>query len=192
MTNIKRISVLTAACHDCVRAVARRRRKTDTNELARHIGSLRRGVFIVFLLGFTLMSQFLFSHCQVPCGIYDDQVRIKMIAEHITTMEKAMNRVIALSKESKPNYNQIVRWVVNKEKHAEELSDIVTYYFMTQRLKPVPKTDAKEYANYQEKLELLHHLLFYTMKAKQSTDLTTIEKLRELLKKFEEAYFGKK
>jgi nickel superoxide dismutase len=152
----------------------------------------RTSILIVFLLGFTLMSQFLFSHCQVPCGIYDDQMRTKMIAEHITTIEKAMNQVIALSKESKPNYNQIVRWVVNKEKHAEELSDIVTYYFMTQRLKPVPKTDAKHYANYQEKLELLHHMLFYTMKAKQSTDLATIEKLRELLKKFEEAYFGKK
>lgn len=152
----------------------------------------RSSLFIVSLLGFMLMSQFVFSHCQVPCGIYDDQMRIKMIAEHITTMEKAMNQVIALSKEAKPNYNQIVRWVVNKEKHAEELSDIVTYYFMTQRLKPVPKTDTKHYANYQHKLELLHHLLFYTMKAKQTTDLENIEKLRELLKKFEEAYFGKK
>jgi nickel superoxide dismutase len=151
----------------------------------------RLNIFIVSLVGFTLMSRFLFSHCQVPCGIYDDQMRIKMIAEHITTMEKAMNQVISLSKESKPNYNQIVRWVVNKEKHAEELGNIVTYYFMTQRLKPVLKTDAKHYANYREKLELLHHLLFYTMKAKQSTDLKTIEKLRVLLKKFEEAYFGK-
>jgi nickel superoxide dismutase len=152
----------------------------------------RLSLFIVSLLGFILMSQLVFSHCQVPCGIYDDQMRIKMIAEHITTMEKAMNEVMTLSKESAPNYNQIVRWVVNKEKHAEELSDIVTYYFMTQRLKPVPKTDVKEYANYQQQLELLHHMLVYTMKAKQSTDLTTIEKLRELLKKFEEAYFGKK
>jgi nickel superoxide dismutase len=152
----------------------------------------RLSLFIVSLLGFIMMSQFVFSHCQVPCGIYDDQMRIKMIAEHITTMEKAMNEVMNLSKESAPNYNQIVRWVVNKEKHAEELSDIVTYYFMTQRLKPVPKTDVKEYARYQQQLELLHHMLVYNMKAKQSTDLTIIEKLRELLKKFEEAYFGKK
>jgi len=143
-------------------------------------------------MGFLLMSQFVFSHCQVPCGIYDDQARIKMIAEHITTIEKAMSEIMTLSKESTPNYNQIVRWVVNKEKHAEELSDIVTYYFMTQRLKPVLKTDVKEYANYQQQLELLHHMLVYTMKAKQTTDLANIEKLRELLKKFEEAYFGKK
>jgi nickel superoxide dismutase len=149
-------------------------------------------ILIMFLSGILSLSGYLFSHCQVPCGIYDDEMRIKMIAEHITTIEKAMNQVIDLSKESTPNYNQIVRWVMNKEKHAEELSEIVTYYFMAQRLAPVPKTDEKNYANYQEKLELLHHLLFYTMKAKQSTDLKVIEELRLLLKKFEEAYFGKK
>lgn len=152
----------------------------------------RLNILLASLLGFTLISQFLFSHCQVPCGIYNDQMRIKMIAEHITTIEKAMNQVITLSKESAPNYNQIVRWVNNKEIHAEELSDIVTYYFMTQRLKPIPETDAAHYANYRKKLELLHHLLFYTMKAKQSTDLQVIEKLKKLLKEFEKAYFGKK
>lgn len=149
---------------------------------------------IVIVITMTVLSlvsaQWLYSHCQVPCGIYDDQMRIKMIAEHITTMEKAMKQVTDLSKEKTPNYNQIVRWVVNKEKHAEELGDIVTYYFMTQRLKPAPAGETKAYGDYQKKLELLHHILFYTMKAKQTTDLAHIEKLRELLKKFETAYFG--
>lgn len=137
-------------------------------------------------------SGLLNAHCQVPCGIYDDQARIKTIAEHITTMEKAMKQVLTLSKESRPNYNQIVRWVTNKEKHAEELSDIVTYYFMTQRLKPVSSTDETHFSSYRTKLELLHHLLFYTMKAKQTSDLGHIKKLRDILKKFEAAYFEKK
>jgi nickel superoxide dismutase len=145
---------------------------------------------IIVILAFA-GGHLLFSHCQVPCGIYDDQLRVKMIAEHITTMEKAMKQIIALSKEGTKNYNQIVRWVTNKEKHGEELARIVTYYFMTQRLKPVPKTDAKQSAAYQAKLQLLHHLLFYTMKAKQSTDLEIIKTLREVLKKFSDAYFPK-
>lgn len=145
---------------------------------------------ILFL--FLAAPGLLLSHCQVPCGIYDDSARITMIAEHITTIEKAMKKVVELSKESKPNYNQIVRWVTNKEKHAEELSDILTYYFMAQRLKPTAKGEAKKYEDYREKLELLHHMLVYTMKAKQSTDLTVIGKLRTLLDKFKGAYFGKK
>lgn len=147
-------------------------------------------IAVTLVVLFFLPGRLLHSHCQVPCGIYDDEMRVKMIAEHITTMEKAMNQVIELSKEKTPNYNQIVRWVMNKEKHAEELSDIVTYYFMAQRLKPVPVADAKAYAGYREQLELLHHILVYTMKAKQTTDLANIETLRELLKKFEAAYFG--
>jgi len=151
----------------------------------------KKNIFIVVtIVVLSLVSaQWVYSHCQVPCGIYDDQMRIKMIAEHITTIEKAMIQVTELSKAKTPEYNQIVRWVMNKEKHAEELSDIVTYYFMTQRLKPAPAADAKAYGDYREKLELLHHILVYTMKAKQTTDLTHIEKLRELLKKFEAAYF---
>ncbi len=135
-------------------------------------------------------SQQLSAHCQVPCGIYDDQMRIKMISEHIDTIEKAMKQIAVLSNESPVNYNQVVRWVVNKEKHAEEIDGIVAYYFLTQRLKPTDATDKKQYSQYLEKLELLHHLLFYTMKAKQSTDETLIPKLREILKKFATAYFG--
>jgi nickel superoxide dismutase len=148
-------------------------------------------LIVPILLFLFAVPQSLLSHCQVPCGIYDDEMRIKMISEHITTIEKAMKQVIELSKESKPNYNQIVRWVMNKEKHAEELSQILTYYFMAQRIKPVAngKKETKMYAVYQERLELLHHLLIYTMKAKQTTDLSMIEKLRTLLKEFKKAYF---
>lgn len=133
----------------------------------------------------------LFSHCQVPCGIYDDQARFTLMAEHITTMEKAMKQTLELSKEKNVNYNQIVRWVSNKEKHAEALSDIITYYFMAQRVKPVPEKDKAKYKAYLQKLELLHHLLVYTMKAKQSTDLGVIKKLRALLHEFQHAYTGK-
>lgn len=147
-------------------------------------------VIPVLLFLFAVPSS-LWSHCQVPCGIYDDEARIKMIAEHITTIEKAMNQVNELAKESKPNYNQIVRWVMNKEKHAEELSEIVTYYFMAQRIKPVDSTDEKAYNEYRGQLELLHNLLVYTMKAKQSVDLSVIAKLRSLLEEFSKSYFKK-
>jgi len=135
-------------------------------------------------------GQWLYSHCQVPCGIYDDPMRIKMMEEHITTIEKAMKEIASLSKENPVNYNQVARWVMNKDLHADELSDIVTYYFMAQRVKPVPKTETKDYEAYRDKLELLHQLLTTAMKAKQTIDLSNIDALRDLLKKFETAYFG--
>ena len=45
------------------------------------------------------------------------------------------------------------------------------------------------YAEYLEKLEVLHHLLVYAMKSKQTTDLAHVEKLRILLSDFHMLYF---
>ena len=137
------------------------------------------------------ISSSAFAHCEIPCGIYDDEARIAEIAEHITTIEKSMNQIISLSKEKPVNYNQIVRWVDNKEKHASELQHIVTQYFLTQRIKPYDKEEAKPRLAFARKLALLHGMLFYSMKAKQTTDLDHVEKLRSLLADFRTAYFSK-
>lgn len=138
-------------------------------------------VFALFLFP-TLAS----AHCEVPCGIYGDQMRIEMLREHVTTIEKAMNQITALSAEGEKNYNQIVRWVTNKEKHAEELQHIVSQYFLHQRIKP-STTDDADYVN---KLALLHGMLVSAMKAKQTTDTAHTAKLVELIDDFAEAYFG--
>ncbi len=141
-----------------------------------------------YWLGLAFLSVFFTAgmagaHCEIPCGIYDDAMRLNQIAEHIKTIEKSMNKINALGKENPVNYNQLVRWVSNKETHANEIQHIVTQYFMTQRIKP----DAKKYA---EKLKALHHMLIYAMKSKQTTDPTNTEKLKSLLKEFEILYHG--
>jgi nickel superoxide dismutase len=118
------------------------------------------------------------AHCQIPCGIYDDQMRIHMMEEHVTTIEKSMKQIVA-----DENNNQTVRWVINKEKHADELTEIVTYYFLAQRISP----DAE---NYEAKLKTLHEIIIYSMKAKQTTDLANVEKLNELIHQFEHLYIG--
>jgi len=131
-----------------------------------------------------------YSHCQVPCGIYGDGTRFTMIAEHITTIEKSMKQIEENMNQDPPNGNQIVRWVNNKEKHADEISHIVTYYFMAQRVKIPPAGDAKANSAYVKKLTLLHQMLVYSMKAKQTTDLSNVDKLRHLLEDFHKAYSG--
>lgn len=132
------------------------------------------------------------AHCQIPCGIYDDELRVQLIEEHIGTVEKSMNQIIALSAEDDEDYNQIVRWVNNKEAHATEIQDIVTAYFMAQRIKPaVDHDDEKAMNEYIHKLAILHAIQIHAMKAKQGTDLEEIENLRKMTKMFREAYFGK-
>jgi nickel superoxide dismutase len=123
------------------------------------------------------------AHCEIPCGIYDDQMRIDMMAEHITTIEKSMKQILKLETHKPINYNQLIRWVTNKENHANEFQEIVTQYFMTQRI----KFDTEDYA---KKLIVLHKMLVYTMKCKQTTHLSHISTLRSLLKEFSDLYFG--
>ena len=120
------------------------------------------------------------AHCQIPCGIYNDEARFVLLKEHVATIEKSMTQI-----EAAANQNQTVRWVMNKEKHADELTQIVTYYFMAQRIKP----GCEDYAL---KISKLHELIVYAMKAKQTTDKAHVEKLKILIHDFEHSYMGEK
>jgi nickel superoxide dismutase len=152
---------------------------------------VRKRILAVSILAtLVILASIAYSHCQIPCGIYDDEARFGSIAEHITTIEKSMKEIERLSAEAKPNMNQIVRWVSNKDHHADELSEIVTYYFMAQRVKLPEEGNAKAQNEYVKKLTLLHHMLVYSMKAKQTTDLANVEQLRSALNEFHKVYHG--
>jgi len=128
------------------------------------------------------------AHCQIPCGIYNDNLRFTLLEEHIATIEKSMNEIIKLSAEKNVNHNQLARWIANKDKHADNLSEIVTYYFMAQRLLPADESDAAKYKKYVREAIRLHQLLYHAMKAKQTIDLEEVKKLRALLQDFKELY----
>ncbi len=145
--------------------------------------------FVLFLTVFFVVPVMAQAHCQMPCGIYDDSARYNTLEEDITTMEKAMTQITDLSAQGEKNYNQIVRWVVTKENMADDFMEIVTQYFMTQRLKPTAADMGQEYNDYITQLKYLHEMLVYAMKCKQTTDQANIEKLRDLLGKSETLYF---
>ena len=147
--------------------------------------------FCTLFVSAVVFGSLAYSHCQIPCGIYDDEARFNMISEHITTIEKSMKLIESLSAQGTKDMNQIVRWVNNKEAHADELSHIITHYFMAQRIKIESEGNVQEYEKYVKKLTLLHEMLVTTMKAKQTTDTANVEKLRTLLSRFHDAYTGK-
>ncbi len=149
-------------------------------------------VIFIFLAMITLFKPVVFSHCEIPCGVYDDEMRFTIVEEHITTIEKAMKEISNLSGQQPTNFNQIVRWVTNKEKHAEEIQHIISQYFLTQRVKLVEKEDDKAYEIRTEHLSLCHEILVYTMKTKQTTDLSNVEKLKAAVKAFKDSYFKSK
>lgn len=139
-------------------------------------------VFVIFAIPLSVKT--IGAHCQIPCGIYDDHMRIHQIAEDITTIEKSMKQIKKLGRETPVDFNQIVRWVTNKENHAHKIQTVVAEYFMAQRIKP----DTKQYS---QKISTLHQMLLAAMKSKQTTDLSHVAELKTLLAAFEKLYFDK-
>jgi len=137
-----------------------------------------------------LIPSAVLAHCQVPCGIYDDAMRIGMIEEHARTIEKAMVQIGELSMDGAKNYNQIVRWVMTKEEHAQAVQDIVAEYFLAQRIKPGAAGDDEALVAYHETLGELHHMLILAMKCKQDIDTDLPAKLLAATEAFCLSYFG--
>lgn len=150
-----------------------------------------RATILAVLLSILFVSQSVNAHCEIPCGIYGDSIRVSLMLEHIKTIEKAMITIDKLSNSDEVNYNQIVRWVVNKEEHANKIQEIVSQYFLHQRIKPVDSTNKMEYEKYLNQLSKLHEILVYSMKSKQSTDTNIIDKLRNAVNDFSGLYFHK-
>jgi nickel superoxide dismutase len=145
-------------------------------------------MMVSVLAGGLLMKAY--SHCQIPCGIYDDAARLQEMAEHITTLEKSIAQITELSGADRTpqNINQLVRWINNKDQHADELSEIVTYYFMAQLIKPMEKSPDPAYDTYIKQLTTLHKIQVTAMKCKQTTDMSHITTLRQLLDAFKKMY----
>jgi nickel superoxide dismutase len=142
------------------------------------------GVATSVALAMALVPAPLDAHCQIPCGIYGDEMRFQMLEEHITTIEKSMKLIGELSADPGANANQLIRWVVNKDNHADEMASIVTQYFLQQRL----KLDDPEWA---AKVKPCHEILFYAMKTKQTTDQANVDKLRAAVAGLKKVYFTK-
>jgi nickel superoxide dismutase len=98
-----------------------------------------------------------------------------------------MKKVNELSTDFSKHTNQVIRWVQNKEQHADKFTEILTQYFLSQRIKA--NKDEVKYVNH---LKLIHHLMVLSMKSKQSTDLEITSKMKKTLAKFEASYFNKK
>lgn len=149
--------------------------------------------FISMMFVTVLMALFTspaLSHCEVPCGIYGDETRFALLSEHIDTMEKAMKQIRELGAAEVVNYNQVVRWTVTKEDHANQFREILVQYFLTQRIKTAePGSDG--YEKYRNSLELIHRMIVHAMKAKQTTDTGHADAMRKLLAQFKDLYTHK-
>jgi nickel superoxide dismutase len=121
------------------------------------------------------------AHCQVPCGIYDDPARIAQLLEDATTIEKAIGEINKLAgAHDATGMNQAIRWVTTKEDHATHVIDVVSEYFLTQKVKPVAP-GATDYEKYLKQLADHHAVMVAAMKCKQDAAPGTVDTLRQAI-----------
>jgi nickel superoxide dismutase len=122
---------------------------------------------------FLVFSSTAYSHCQIPCGIYDDYLRLEQMIEDSDTIIKSTRSLAELSgKTDIQSDNQRVRWVMNKENHAQKIIQTISDYFLTQRVKPEQK-------DYVQRLKNHHAVIIAAMKAKQSASEETAAALKK-------------
>lgn len=127
---------------------------------------------VLIVSGAGLLAQQAFAHCQIPCGIYDDHARVTAMLEDAATVEKSVKLINELAgKSDAQSQNQLVRWVVNKENHAQKIISSISDYFLTQRVKASQD-------DYVERLKKHHAVIVAAMKAKQNSDMDTVTALK--------------
>lgn len=128
---------------------------------------------ILLSAGFFVFSQSAHAHCQIPCGIYNDNARVMSMLEDVRTIEKATKLIKELSGSNDPiSQNQRVRWIMNKEEHAQNIISTICDYFLTQRVKP----DSDDYL---KRLEKHHIVIIDAMQAKQNVDMEIVSTLKK-------------
>ncbi|QJB57534.1 superoxide dismutase, Ni [Pseudodesulfovibrio sp. zrk46] len=133
-------------------------------------------IMIAFGLTLVLAIPRVMAHCQVPCGIYDDNARVASMLEDAITIKKAVSLLNELnSKSDVQSRQQFVRWVNTKEQHAQKIISTISDYFLTQRVKA-------NQDDYVQRLKDHHAVIVGAMKAKQNATDDVASNLEEAIK----------
>lgn len=144
----------------------------------------------------TALSSATLAHCEIPCGIFDDHMMVQEMLLDAETIRKASAQLVELEGKLGETegamaraqiQNTMMRWVIVKEEHSRELQHMNAWYFMTQRVKAVPKGD-RGYADYLERLAAHHEISVAAMKAMQSLDPAAQARLTAAIKVVEPWY----
>lgn len=129
--------------------------------------------FLNILLGSATFAACFFqgqlsAHCQMPCGIYHDDIVYDLIDQYVETMYKGIS-VLNNSKFSNPSErNAFVRWVMEKDKASDQAAKLISEYFLQQKIKPGESDTTK-------RLISAHKLLFMLVTIKQNADLDFVK-----------------
>jgi len=141
--------------------------------------------YLLILIIALIMPRMAMAHCQIPCGIYDDELRFEALEEDVATIKKSIAQINLISASNGKDFNQLVRWVNNKEEYSNKIIDVMSNYFLAQRIKP-------DHKNYEKMLKSVHNVIVFAMKNKQNSDVKIADELQNNLDELRSLYIEKK
>ena len=135
------------------------------------------------------------GHCQVPCGIFDDPKTVAEVKEHAATIRKAMSQINELhAKGDAQSCNQMTRWVMTKEEHANHIITTISEYCLCQRVKPAgaPKSPFGSDKDFEDALRAHHLVLVKAMAAKQNVAEAAADALDHAIGDWSKMYIPEK
>jgi len=75
--------------------------------------------------------------------------------------------------------------VNNKEEYSNKIIDVMSNYFLAQRIKP-------DHKNYEKMLKSVHNVIVFAMKNKQNSDVKIADELQNNLDELRSLYIEKK
>ena len=122
-----------------------------------------------------------YTHCQMPCGIYHDNMVFDQIDQYVETMYKGISVLKTNKFDTVRERNEFVRWVIQKEKASDEVSEIISTYFLQQKIKPDEEDTVKRVVS-------AHKLLFLAVQIKQNVDIKILENFADEWEDFKQMF----
>jgi nickel superoxide dismutase len=117
------------------------------------------------------------AHCQMPCGIYHDNMVYDQIDQFVETVYKGITVLNDSKFSNSRERNECIRWVAEKESSCNNVAELILTYFLQQKIKPGEADTVK-------RLTTAHNLLFLLVAIKQNTDIDTVKQFNGEWEKF--------
>ena len=142
---------------------------------------MKQKIFLVGIATFICRVSFLTAHCQMPCGIYHDEMVFNQIDQYIETMYKGITELKNNPFSTPLERNNFTRWVLLKETASDEMANLITQYFLQQKIKSGEPDTAK-------RLAIAHKMLFELTAIKQNVDLKMVEDFADEWESFKQMF----
>lgn len=128
--------------------------------------------FVACLFTLIAFNSNLGAHCQMPCGVYHDEMVFDQIDQYVETMYKGISIMNTNKFHGVHDWNEVIRWVILKEKESDATANLLTTYFLQQKIKTGEPDTVK-------RLVSCHKLLFLLVAIKQNTDVKFVKDFLE-------------